>query len=265
MRVFVIDAFTSAAFGGNPAGVVLLDEAADDDWMQCVAAELQHSETAFVLRRSTAHEDGDYGLRWFTPTVEVQLCGHATLATTHALHSTGAGDQFVFHTLSGELRTNVDSEGTVSMDFPASASTPIETPAGLAAALGSVPVSVHRAREDVLVELADAAAVAGLTPDIPALAEIEARGVIVTAAAADGADHDIVSRFFGPRVGVDEDPVTGSAHCALAPFWAARLARTSLRAAQLSARGGRLDVELLGDRVLLRGRAVTVLDGSLTA
>lgn len=259
MRAFVIDAFTSVPFGGNSAGVILLDRAADEEWMQHVAAELKHPETAFVRLRA----DGAYDLRWFTPTVEVRLCGHATLASTHALHSTGAGKSFVFHTLSGELRTGVDESGVVSMDFPAAIPKPIQAPAGLAEALGAEPVSVHRAGEDVLVELAGVDVVGGLAPDIRALGTVDARGVIVTALAAPGADHDIVSRFFAPRVGVDEDPVTGSAHCVLAPFWAARLGRSALRAVQLSARGGRLDVEVHGDRVTLQGRAVTVLDGSL--
>ncbi len=262
MRAFVVDAFTSVAFRGNPAGVVLLEDCAEDVWMQQVAAELRHSETAFVTGRGA--DDDAYDLRWFTPAVEVRLCGHATLAATHALHSIGAGDHFVFHTLSGQLRTEVDRAGMVSMDFPAIASTPTEEPTGLGAALGTPPVSVHRAGDDVLVEVADARTVAQLSPDMAALAAVDARGVIVTAAAEEEADHDIVSRFFGPRVGVDEDPVTGSAHCALAPFWAARLGRDSLRAVQMSARGGRLDAQVSGDRVMLRGRAVTVLDGVLT-
>lgn len=259
MRAFVIDAFTSVAFRGNPAGVVLLEAAAEDSWMQQVAAELRHSETAFARPRP----DGSYDLRWFTPAAEVRLCGHATLATTHALHSIGGGSGFVFHTLSGELSATVDSAGAVTLDFPALPAVPVEEPAGLAAALGTTTKAVHRSRDDVLVEVADAGTVAALAPDIAALASVDARGVIVTAAAGEGADHDFVSRFFGPRVGVDEDPVTGSAHCVLAPFWAARLGRCMLRAEQVSARGGRLDVEVRGERVSLRGRAVTVLDGSL--
>lgn len=256
MRAFVIDAFTDVAFRGNPAGVVFLDGAADPGWMQSVAAELKHSETAFVRPR----DDGDYDLRWFTPAVEVDLCGHATLAATHALASTGPGGSFAFHTRSGVLRTSVEGEG-IALDFPAQPPHPVAEPAGLADALGVRPVSIHGNGIDVLVEVADEATVAGLAPDVAALAAVECRGVTVTAA-ADG-DDDFVSRFFAPRVGVDEDPVTGSAHCMLAPFWSTRLGRARMAARQLSARGGRLEVELHGDRVVLRGRAVTVLDGRL--
>lgn len=261
MRAFVIDAFTDVAFRGNPAGVVLLDEPADAAWMQDVAAELRHSETAFVTERV----DGEHDLRWFTPAVEVDLCGHATLATTHALDSTGAGGSFVFHTRSGPLRTTVEADGTIAMDFPAQSPQPVDEPLGLAAALGADPVSVHGNGVDVLVELADAATVVALRPDIAALRSVECRGVTVTAAADAGADHDFVSRFFAPRVGVDEDPVTGSAHCALAPFWAQRLGQLTLTGVQRSERGGRIGVDVRGDRVVLRGRAVTVLDGTLRA
>lgn len=260
MRAFVIDAFTDVAFRGNPAGVVLLDEAADAVWMQDVAAELKHSETAFVLRRA----DGDHDLRWFTPAVEVDLCGHATLAGTHALHESGEPGPFTFHTRSGELRTSVE-HGAITLDFPAQQPRPMIGPPGLVDAIGVAPVSVHGNGVDVLVEVADATTVASLVPDLDALRELDCRGVIVTAVADADADHDFVSRFFAPRVGVPEDPVTGSAHCALAPFWSARLGRAALRAVQLSPRGGRLAVEVAGDRVLLHGRAVTVLDGTLRA
>jgi PhzF family phenazine biosynthesis protein len=261
-RAFVIDAFTSDAFAGNPAGVVLLDEPADSGWMQSVAAELRHSETAFAVERA----DGDYELRWFTPAVEVALCGHATLATTHALRSTGARGPFTFHTRSGALHTSGADGGTIEMDFPARRPMPIDAPTGLATALGGVtPRSVHAAGDDLLVAVVDAATVAALEPDIAALRALECRGVSVTARADDGVDFDFVSRFFAPRVGVDEDPVTGSAHCALAPFWSVRLGRSPLIGVQLSARGGRVGVEVRGDRVVLRGRAVTVLEGTLRA
>jgi PhzF family phenazine biosynthesis protein len=259
VRALVVDAFTDVAFRGNPAGVVLLDAPAGsypDTWLQSVAAELRHSETAFCSVRP----DGAHDLRWFTPTVEVTLCGHATLATTHVLATAGAGEDFTFHTLSGELRATVQ-DGEITLDFPARVPVPVDAPAGLAAALGAEPVSVHANGLDLVVELASAAAVGDLRPGIAALAAVEARGVIVTAAGGDGVDF--VSRFFGPRVGVDEDPVTGSAHCALAPFWSARLGRTALVGRQLSARGGVVAVEVRGDRVLLGGRAVTVLDGEL--
>jgi PhzF family phenazine biosynthesis protein len=257
--MFVIDAFSDVAFRGNPAGVVLVDAPVEPSWMQDVAAELKHSETAFVSSR----RDGAYDLRWFTPLAEVDLCGHATLATTHALASIGIGSPFVFMTRSGPLRTSFTRDGAIEMEFPAQPPEPIDPPAGLVDALGVTPVSVHGNDTDLLVELPDAATVARLRPDIAALRELECRGVAVTAAAEDGADHDFVSRFFAPRVGVDEDPVTGSAHCALAPFWSARLGRTSMTGVQLSARGGRVGVEVNGDRVVLRGRAVTVLEGTL--
>jgi PhzF family phenazine biosynthesis protein len=257
VRAFVVDAFTDRAFRGNPAGVVFLDEPAEAEWLQAVAAELKHSETAFVRRRA----DGDYDLRWFTPAVEVNLCGHATLATTHVLAGFGAGSTFTFHTRSGALLAAVEPDGAIALDFPAQPPHPVAEPAGLATALGVPVVSTHSNGVDVLAELADESTVADLAPDIAALRQVECRGVTVTAAADQ--DGDFVSRFFAPRVGVDEDPVTGSAHTMLTPFWAARLGRTTLSARQLSPRGGRLGVELRGDRVVLRGRAVTVLDGAL--
>ena len=259
MQIFVVDAFTDTPFHGNPAGVVLLEAPADERWMQQVAAELKHSETAFVARR----DDGDYDLRWFTPAVEVELCGHATLATAHVLASTGQPGPFVFHTLGGVLRAERSGDGTIAMDFPAQPTGPVDAPAGLLAALGVSATAIHGNGVDVLVEVADAMTVRKVTPDSDALRAVDCRGVIVTARAEAGADHDFVSRFFAPRVGIDEDPVTGSAHCALSPFWAQRLGRTSLTGVQLSARSGRIGVEVRGDRVLLRGSATTVLAGSL--
>ncbi len=255
----MVDAFSSRPFSGNPAGVVLLDEPAEASWMQQVAAELKHSETAFALQRA----DGDYDLRWFTPAAEVRLCGHATLATTHVLATTGHTGPVAFHTRSGVLRAEVQAGGLVAMDFPAQPVRPVDEPAGLRDALGVVPRLVHGNGIDVLVEVADTSTLGNLAPDIDALGEVECRGVIVTARADDGADHDFVSRFFAPRVGVDEDPVTGSAHCALAPYWMDRLGRASLVGVQLSPRGGRVAVEVRGDRVQLRGSAVTILEGSL--
>lgn len=261
MQIFVVDAFTDVAFRGNPAGVVLLDAPVDDEWMQQVAAEVRHSETAFVAHR----DDGEYDLRWFTPAVEIKLCGHATLATTHVLNATGHAGPFVFHTLSGALRTERDADGTISMDFPARPTDSIQEPAGLLDALGISANAIHGNGMDVLVEVADAKSVREVAADVAALRAVECRGVIVTALADEGADHDFVSRFFAPRVGIDEDPVTGSAHCALAPFWAERLGRNSLTGVQLSPRGGRVGVEFRGDRVLLRGRATTVIAGTLAA
>ena len=237
---------------------MLLDGPADDTWMQTVAAEMRHSETAFVLPRA----DGGYGLRWFTPVAEVRLCGHATLAAAHVLASRGATGPFAFHTHSGVLTARVDAD-VVELDFPAQPPKPIDAPDGLADALGAAPRAVYGNGVDVLVEVADETTVRDLAPDIAALRRVDCRGVIVTAPADEHTDADFVSRFFAPLVGVDEDPVTGSAHCALAPFWAHRFGRTSLAGVQLSPRGGRVAVELRAERVLLRGGAVTVLEGSL--
>jgi len=258
VRAFVVDAFTDAAFSGNPAGVVLLDAPADAGWMQRVAAELKHAETAFVV---LGNADG-IPLRWFTPAVEVDLCGHATLATAAVLSRLGMPAPFRFTTRSGVLSATDGADG-ITLDFPAKPVTTRSTPEGLAQALRADPVGVYGNGMDLLVELSTADLVRDLRPDISALARVECRGVIVTAAAAANADHDFVSRFFGPRVGVDEDPVTGSAHCALAPFWSARLGRDDLTGVQLSARGGRVHVRVAGERVELSGSAVVVLAGEL--
>ncbi|WP_026411483.1 PhzF family phenazine biosynthesis protein [Actinomadura oligospora] len=274
MRALVVDAFTERPFAGNPAGVCLMDGPADPGWMQRVAAELKHSETAFVrpLTGPDADPDADFELRWFTPLVEVTLCGHATLAASHALFSTGtaAPDRPLrFRTLhSGVLTVTPAPGGGLAMDFPACPPEEIVEPDGLSAALG-VPVAWtgRTSINDVLAEVADAKTVRTLTPDNARLGEIDARGVIITAAAEPGADHDFVSRFFGARTlrGDGEDPVTGSAHCALSPFWAARLGRSDLTGYQASERGGYVRTELRGDRVVLTGGAVTVLDGTLSA
>ncbi len=261
MRAFVIDAFTDRAFAGNPAGVVLLDGPADPGWMQSLAAELRHSETAFV---EPARPDGVLPLRWFTPAAEVDLCGHATLAAAHALSGLGGPGSLAFDTRSGLLTADVSPDGTITLDFPVKEAAAADPVPGLAAALGVAVLDTYRCGTgDVLVEVADAATVAALRPDIAAVGEMPYRGVIVTAAGDPDADHDFVSRFFAPSVGVPEDPVTGSAHCALAPFWARRLGRTELVGAQVSPRGGRVVVSLHGERVLLSGRAVTVLAGEL--
>jgi len=252
MRLFIVDAFTDTAFQGNPAGVCLLEDRVSDAWMQAVAAELNLSETAFLL--------GD-SLRWFTPKVEVSLCGHATLATAHVLYSTGAAQGPVeFTTASGTLTVNRHTDGMITMDFPAKKVTPATAPEGLEKALGVTPVHVAKGDLDLLVEVDSAETVRALRPDIDALATIDARGVIVT---APGTETDFVSRFFAPRVGVPEDPVTGSAHCALSPYWSAKLGRETLTGAQLSERGGLVRVTLAGDRVRLAGRAVTVVSGTI--
>lgn len=255
MDAYVVNAFTDAPFGGNPAGVVLLDAPAEADWMQSVAAQLKHSETAFVVR---APEGEPKPLRWFTPTTEVELCGHATLAAAHVL----GGDQR-FRTRSGEL-TCTSSGGTVELDFPADEAGPVEPPADLAGGLpGTTIERVARGSADVLVQLESAEQVRALQPDLVALERVETRGVIVTAR-GEAAGVDFVSRFFAPRYGIPEDPVTGSAHCVLAPWWAAELERSGeLTGEQLSARGGVVHAEPRGSRVALRGSAVTALRGEL--
>lgn len=241
--------------------------------MQAVAAELNLSETAFAHPLPPGGP-ADWALRWFTPTVEVDLCGHATLATAHALATDRSGAGTVrFHSRSGVLVTHAHADGTVTLDFPAAAVTPqpVSAPAGLAAALGTQPQAVHGTGGlgDLLVLLPDPAVVRTLAPDLAALRALSERerlrGVIVTAPAEPGQDHDFVSRFFAPAVGVPEDPVTGSAHTALAPYWSTRLGQPQLVGVQISARGGRVTTELVGQRVHLTGAAVTVLDGTLPA
>ena len=265
MRLFQVDAFADHAFGGNPAAVCLVDGDVDDDWMQSVASEMNLSETAFLSPAA----DGLYNLRWFTPAIEVDLCGHATLASAHVLwdEKIEGPEPLSFSTKSGVLTAVRAGDGLIQMDFPADppdvsySGGPFSD--GMAAALGVPVVGVHRGRFDLLVEVEDAEAVRRLTPDFRSLAGFDARGVIVTAA-GDGLDGaDFVSRCFYPASGVDEDPVTGSAHCTLASFWCTRLGRPSLVGWQASPRGGRVGVELSGDRVLLTGRAVTVLRGEL--
>jgi PhzF family phenazine biosynthesis protein len=264
LPIFVVDAFTSEPFGGNPAGVVL--DHGDEAWMQRVAAEMRHSETAFV--RPRAGESG-YDLRWFTPEVEVSLCGHATLASAHVLFDTGRvskSETIAFRTRAGELRaTDTGAEG-VTLDFPISEPRALDTvDARLYAALGLEPGELLESDGDFfLCVVDDAATVRALEPDIGALRALEhVRGVYVSAPGDKG--YDIVSRCFGPRVGIDEDPVTGSMHCVLAAYWCPRLGKEELRAFQASARGGELTVRRAGDRVLLTGRATTVLSGELSA
>ncbi len=256
-----VDSFTSAPFAGNPAAVCVLDELPPEWWLRDVAREMNLSETAYLV----PHEDG-YDLRWFTPEMEVDLCGHATLASAHVLWEEGilpADRPAVFHTRSGELRAR-QRDGWIEMDFPAQPASRIEAPEGLAEALGVEPVWVGRTVADVLVEIGDEKTVRTLRPDLTALARIETRGIIVTSQAIT-AGVDFVSRFFAPRTGVPEDPVTGSAHCALGPYWAERLGKESLTGYQVSARGGTVRVTPRGERVLLAGQAVTVLRGSVIA
>ena len=273
LRLIQVDAFTATPFAGNPAAVCLLDPPREDGWLQAVAAEMNLAETAFLWRR-----DDGFALRWFTPTVEVPLCGHATLAAAHVLWTEGLADPDAtplrFHTRSGVL-TARPVGGRVQLDFPALAGEPVDPRherglhGALAIALGAQPVAVERNAHDLLVELADARTVRLLDPDLSAVAAIDARGIVVTATSDDPA-FDFVSRFFAPRVGVREDPVTGSAHCALAPYWAPRIGRADLVGRQVSARGGTVHCTTFTDddgrsRVLLSGSAVTVSRGQLLA
>lgn len=256
-----VDAFTDRLFAGNPACVCVLDAPADAAWMQDVAKEMNLSETAFL------HREGDgFCLRWFTPMAEVDLCGHATLASAHVLWRDGylaAREQVCFHTLSG-LLTADQRDGWIELDFPAEPASGVAPPEGLIEALGVAPVNVGRNRLDYLVEVTDERAVCNARPDMGRLAVIPTRGVIVTSRAdADG--FDVVSRFSAPAVGVPEDPVTGSAHCCLGPYWADRLGKRELTCSQASARGGTVRVRLAGDRVKLLGQAVTVLRGELAS
>jgi PhzF family phenazine biosynthesis protein len=258
-RCWQVDAFTDHPFAGNPAAVCLLEQDASDDWMQAVAAEMNLSETAFVQPR-----DEGYSLRWFTPKVEVALCGHATLASAHALWTEGLhspAQPIRFHTKSGVL-TCTASNGFVEMDFPATPAKPANPPAGLLEALGVSPTFVGQTAFDHLVVVADAETVRCVTPDFRQLGQVPTRGVMITSR-YDNPQYDFLSRFFAPSAGIDEDPVTGSAHCCLGPYWAGVLGKTDLLALQASPRGGVLRVRASGERVILAGQAVTVLRGEL--
>jgi PhzF family phenazine biosynthesis protein len=262
MRIFTVDSFTDQPFKGNPAAVCLLESPRSDEWMQALASEMRHSETAFVTPREEGHP---YGLRWFTPAVEVDLCGHATLAAAHILYSTGAASGAIeFSTRSGILTTNLLDNGFISMDFPAYLPTEIPTPPILPTALGATPVWVGKGPMDILVELTSEQVIRDLTPDIQALTAFDARAVCVTAPAADRSTGiDYVSRFFAPNAGVPEDPVTGSAHCMLSPYWSTKLSENSLIGSQLSARGGTIHTTYSDPRVTLAGPATTIWSGLL--
>jgi PhzF family phenazine biosynthesis protein len=259
LSITQIDAFTDRPFAGNPAAVCLLPEARDAAWMQAVAGEMNLAETAFLVRRS----DG-FDLRWFTPAVEVALCGHATVASAHALWEEGhlaPGEQARFHTLSGLLTADQIGDW-IELDFPAKPETTSPAPEGLIEALGATPKYIGKNAFDYLVELDSEATVRGLKPNHTVLRKLPVRGVIVTSRAS---EYDFISRFFAPGSGIDEDPVTGSSHCCLGPYWAPRLGKTEFVAYQASARGGVVRVRLVDDRVKLGGQAVTVLRGQLMA
>ncbi|QGJ69966.1 Phenazine biosynthesis protein PhzF like [Planctomycetales bacterium 10988] len=254
---FQVDAFTNQPFRGNPAAVVLLEEEAPADWMQKVAAEMNLSETSFVWPKSNG-----FGLRWFTPTIEVDLCGHATLAAAHILWETGRlekSETIPFHTKSGLLPI-VQRENRIVLDFPVSLIEPTAPPPGLLAALSLEPRYVGKTRFDLLIEVDAEETVRTLRPDFAKLVQVNTRGIMVTCRANDP-DYDFISRFFAPAAGINEDPVTGSAHCALGPYWQQRLGKEHLRAFQTSSRGGEVSVHCLGDRVHLSGQAVTTWQG----
>jgi PhzF family phenazine biosynthesis protein len=263
MLLLHVDAFTSHPFRGNPAAVCLLDKEQDERWMQNVAAEMNLSETAFLMPR-----DDGFLLRWFTPAVEVALCGHATLASAHVLWEEElwpSEDPIPFHTKSGVLTATLDRD-VIELDFPATPETDCDPPPGLLESLGVTDaLHVGRNKFDYLVEVASEEIVRSLDPDHALLRKVEARGVIVTSRAASTTAADFVSRFFAPGSGVDEDPVTGSAHCCLAPYWSAKLGKDELTGFQASRRGGYVRVRQSGERVKLGGKAVTILRGTLVA
>ena len=259
--LFQVDAFTDRAFAGNPAAVCLLPEPKDDLWLQAVAAEMNLSETAFLLA-----EDDGCRLRWFTPKVEVDLCGHATLASAHVLWTEGrvpADKAISFYTNSGLLRA-VRKVDLIELDFPLDPPSKISPPSELLEALGISATYVGKGRFDFLVEVESDDVVRKMAPDFARLALIEVRGVIVTAKSGNP-QYDFVSRFFAPWAGVSEDPVTGSAHCCLGPYWRNRFGKDEFVACQASARGGVVHVRVAEDRTYLGGRAVTVIRGGLIA
>jgi len=259
LTVFQVDAFTTKPFAGNPAAVCILPQPMEENWMQNVAREMNLSETAFLLGK----EEG-FQLRWFTPAVEVDLCGHATLASAHVLWEMGyakPGGKVIFYTRSGIL-TAERKGGWIEMDFPATPEEPAPRPSGLDKALGVSIQYLGQNQFDYLVEVASEEVVRSLRPDFTLLGTLPIRGVIVTSVSS-SPEYDFVSRFFAPRVGVNEDPVTGSAHCCLGPFWGNRLHKTEFVAYQASSRGGVLRVRVAGPRVVLGGQAVTVLRGEL--
>lgn len=257
--IYIVDAFAERAFQGNPAAICPLTAPADANWMQAVAGEMNLSETAFIVPQGS-----EFNLRWFTPRVEVDLCGHATLASAHLLWEqrfAPVDEPIRFQTRSGLLTCRRAGE-RIELDFPAEPPDVVPAMPELNVALGAEPLSVGRNRFDVIAEFATEEAVRNLRPDFGLVGKIRARGIIATAPSSDR-QFDFVSRFFAPAVGVDEDPVCGSAHCCLGPFWGARLSKTDLLGHQISARGGIIGVRLQGARVVLSGKAVTVVSGHL--
>lgn len=259
----IVDAFAAEPFTGNPAAVCLLDAPAPEAWMQSVASEMNLSETAFVVPTGKA-----FNLRWFTPEIEVDLCGHATLASAHVLFETRVlepGTEARFDTRSGRLTVRQLEDGRLQMDFPATPPSEVPAPDGFMEAFGVKPVWFGRTRFDLFAELAAESDIRQLDPDHRTVAALGARGIILTARADEASEYDAVSRFFAPGSGVPEDPVTGSAHCAIGPYWAQRLGLEIVSCYQASARGGHVEVHVRGDRVNLVGRAMTVARGELVA
>lgn len=260
-RISIVDAFTGEAFAGNPAAVCVLSEGVPDAWMQDLAAEMNLSETCYLIQEGEA-----FSLRWFTPAMEVDLCGHATLAAAHVLWEQElitSTSPALFNTRSGRLVAERRDE-LIELDFPAKHSTEVDPPAGLKEALGVVAINTERNDRDLLVEVAEEEAVRGLKPDLAWISSLSSLGVIVTSK-SNSAEYDFISRYFAPRAGIDEDPVCGSAHCCLGPYWGKRLEKTELTAFQASQRGGVVRVRVDEDRVKLAGKATTVLHGELTA
>jgi len=254
IKIYQVDAFTDQVFKGNPAGVCILETAADEQWMQDVAMEMNLSETAFILP-----QEGGFNLRWFTPETEVDLCGHATLASAHTLWETGVlplNREAVFFTKSGWLSAKRDGEYIV-LNFPSEEDKPVKAPEALQKSLGVPFIYTGRNRMDYIVEIEGEEAVRKLEPDFEIMKNVDARGVIVTSRSANP-EYDFVSRFFAPGLGVPEDPVTGSAHCCLGAYWHKRLGKNEMNAYQASKRGGKLRITVTGDRVYIGGKAVTV-------
>ena len=258
IKIYQIDAFTDKVFSGNPAAVCVLDDWIDDALMQNIAAENNLAETAFVVRKNDIFE-----IRWFTPQVEVDLCGHATLASAHVLFNfcNIATDTIHFHSpRSGKLLVDRLQNGELSMDFPADELTEVEPPELLLKAFNKIPVKTLKGKTDYLLIFQNQEDIETIKPDLSIISKIDARGIIIS---SKGRDVDFVSRFFGPRVGVDEDPVTGSAHTTLIPYWANVLKKKALTAHQLSQRGGRLNCRFLGESVKIAGKAIPYLIGEI--
>jgi PhzF family phenazine biosynthesis protein len=260
-NLWIIDACTPVAFRGNPAAVYLLGEFPDDKRLQLLAARANLSDTAFVVKTAPL----EFSLRWFTPTTEIRLCGHATLAAAHVLTQVGQakiGDTITFHTLSGQLTAKIKKNG-IQLDFPTLAGAPVKPDPMLLAGLGVPIIACEKNRDDLLVEVADFETLLSIKPIIKKLSKLHTRGVIVTTAKDVPENFDFASRFFAPSLGIEEDPVTGSAHTFLAPYWAKKLGKTKFSALQASRACGILEVELAGDRTLITGECATTLKGTI--